>query len=306
MLLSADERAAALAFYVDHPEVAAALPLAFVKAHGPFGGVKMVEAVAAFQAAHGLQIDGKAGPRETLPALQAIYLTETAAEKPRADALRFRGRYHEVPGVRVVNPSSPEGYDFGRYPGHTKGPMKPGYPTAVLLHDSVTRTTDACFQVLLKRKNRKTGKSLGLSTALMLSPSGTLYQCVEDLTMATRHAGGGWNGVAVGLDVIALLDPALAPKSPLRRPATSWAPGGYLDYTPEQRRALASILQTLAHLLQVPYDCPRDPSDGRPAYRKASEALTLNPKEFRGIVAHGQVSPARWDGQVALQTVFEA
>ena len=299
-LLSAVQSKAAVAFYAKNQGLQRELPQAFLDRGPRFGTVEFAERVAAFQAAHGLVVDGKAGRKETIPAIEAAF----TATRWRHDCLIFRSGDFECPGVRVVNTYSPEGYDFSRYPGHVHGYFPGGQPSALLLHDSVTRTADSCFKVLLTRRG-KDGKNMGLGTALMLSPSGTLYQCVPDLAAVTWHAGV-WNRVAVGLDVIALLDVSLAPGSPLRRPATAWAPQGYLDYTLQQAEVLPKVVERLCELLGIPFECKRQ-ADGRPAYCKASQVVPgLEPGTFSGVVAHAQVSAARYDGNLALAYTFGA
>jgi len=290
----------AKAYYVRRPALKAEFPEGFAPGI-LYGSDAFIYAVAEFQAAHGLTIDGKAGEVETLPVLDAAYRPTSG----RTDVLVCGGRNYNIDGVRVVNSLSPEGYDFSRFPGHTHGSMKAGKPTTVVVHDSVTRTTDACFRVLLER-NGDNGKNMGLGTGLMLSPSGTLYQCVPDLTTVTYHAGGGWNGVAIGLDVIALFDPVFAPHAPNRRPPTRWAPQGYLDWTPEQKRVVPLVLRGLRPILglgqELPYPKGRN---GQPAYCRADEKIVLDPKTYNGVVAHGQISAARWDGQLALFYTFD-
>lgn len=299
-LLSAAQVRAAVAFYAKNHAYKDELPGPFLDQAPRYGSPEFAEYVAAFQAAHGLFTDGKAGLKETVPAIQAAF-TPT---RWRSDVLIFRGKEFEVPGVRVVNPYSPEGYDFSRYPGHTHGAFSSLAPGVLLLHDSVTRTTEACFKVLRERRG-KDGRNLGLGTALMLSPSGTLYQCVSDLGIITYHTGK-WNKVAVGFDVIALLDVSLAPSSPLRRPPTSWAPQGFLDYTAAQIKVLPGVVEVLCEVLQIPAKTPRRP-DGRPFYCKASEVVPgLVPGSFQGIVAHAQVSNARYDGNLSLTYVWES
>lgn len=299
-LLTNAQRTAAVKFYAR--AVRLVIPAQFLKASPPYGTPEFAEAVAAFQAAHGLTVDGKAGPKETIPIMRRTY----SSPLRRHDVLIFRGKEFEVPGVRIVNPWSPEGYDFSRYPGHTHGMMVLDAPRALLLHDSLSRTADACFNTLLTRKD-KDGKNMKLGTALMVSPSGTLYQCVPDLAVVTWHAGGGWNAVAVGLDVIALLDTAYAPNSPMRRPAQPWSPdAGYLDYAPAQIAVLPAVVRGVCSALDAPYTCKRQ-ADGRPWYQgKEQKLLDLNPLSFRGVLGHGQVSPARWDGNLGLAYGFEA
>lgn len=299
-LLTLKQLQVAMAYYAKRPALKAEFPEGFAPGV-VYGSEAFICAVAEFQAAHGLVIDGKAGEVETLPSLDAAYRRADG----RAGVLVCRGREYKIEGVRVVNTRSSEGYDFSRYPGHTHGAMKAGKPAAVVVHDSVTRTTDACFRVLLERKGADK-KNLGLGTGLMLSPSGTLYQCVPDLVTITYHAGGGWNGVAIGLDVIALLDPSFAPHSPDRRPPTRWAPQGYLDWTSEQKRAIPLILRCLRPILDLGQELPYPKNGGgKPIYCEAGEKLDLDPKTYRGVVAHGQISSARWDGQLALLYTFD-
>lgn len=300
ILLTERQIKAALSYYAKHPNLKGEFPEGFASGVS-YGSLEFVHVVAEFQAAHMLGIDGKAGVQETLPALDAAYRRPDG----RSDVLIARGKEYLVDGVRVVNTRSSEGYDFSRYPGHTHGWMPIGRPTAVVVHDSVTRTTDACFRVLFERKD-KDGKNLGLGTALMFSPSGTLYQCVPDLATVTYHAGGGWNTVGIGLDVIALLDPALAPNAPNRKPSTKWAPQGYLDWTEAQKKAVPAVLRALRPVLGLGRDLPYPKvANGQPAYCKASEKLDLDPKTYKGVVAHGQISAARWDGQLALLYTFD-
>ena len=301
MLLTATQRNVAVRFYAK-PGVGTRLgiPALFLTLSPPYGTPEFAEAVAAFQAAHGLTVDGKAGPAETVPVMRRIFM-ESAK---RHDVLVLRGKEFVIPGVRIVNPWSPEGYDFSRYPNHTHGMMVLDAPRVLLLHDSTTRTADACFNVLLTRKDAK-GKNMGLGTALKLSPSGTLYQCVPDLAMVTWHAGGGWNAVGVGFDVIALLDVSLAPNSPLRRPAVQWSPkAGYLDYTPAQIAVLPAAVRGVCQVIGAPFDCAME--KGHPAYRGGDEKLDLNPLNMRGVVGHGQISAARWDGNRSLSVIFDS
>lgn len=298
-LLTGARRAAALKFYARTTRLD--IPASFLATAPLVGTVEFAEAVAAFQAAHGLVVDGKAGPKETIPVMRRTF----AASVRRHDVLIFRGKEFEIPGVRVVNPWSPEGYDFSRYPGHTHGMMVLDAPRALVLHDALARTADACFTTLLTRKDED-GKNLKLGTGLMLSPSGTLYQCVPDLAIVTRHAGGGWNGVAVGLDVIALLDTSYAPNSPLRRPRQPWSPDvGYLDYTPTQIAVLPAVVHGVCDALGVPFRCERQ-ADGRPWYQGKEQKLALHPLTFGGVLGHGQASPVRWDGNLGLAYAFGA
>lgn len=277
------EYAIPLAFYVDRD--------ALVYASLPF-----VEAVASFQQAHGLKVDGKAGPKETIPAMAAAY----APMSRTSDVLVMGGRPIAVPGCRVVNPQSPEGYSFNRYKGHTHGRF-PRPPVAAVYHDSVTRTVEACFRALLTIKDQH-GRNAGYGTQIIVSPSGTIYQVVDDLLDVTWHAGR-WNEHALGIDVANLLEPSLAPHSPLRRPATSWADRGYIDWTPEQKRAVVALTRVLHTEAGLVYDCPRTP-DGRPDTRAYGDAVPNLKPGFRGFVAHGQITRKRWDGNVGLLEAF--
>lgn len=263
--------------------------------------VAFIQAVASYQAAHGLAVDGKAGPA-TLGMLRAMNWVRPDRVPP--GSLRAFGRWHPVRSdVVVEGPWSVAGgrFDFEAM-GHTHGQFSPGQVEAVMLHDTVTRTTDAAYRVLLRRKSRS-GKNLQLSTALLLDPSGVVYQAVPDLSDITRHASG-WSERSLGLDVVALLDPALIePDHPLRRPSERWAPAGYVDYTTSQRRVLPLLVRSLCAIFDLPYAWLRDPS-GRPATRPYGRRLDV-PESFRGVLAHGQVSKRRWDGNRALE-VLEA
>jgi len=272
----------------------------------PWGGHAFVTEVAAFQAAYGLTVDGKVG-RQTVAqlaeALAAAGVDTVSSGRPRADRIRFRGQEAEVPGVRVVAAIADEGYNFATAePGkHVHGSFKRGRPTALVLHDSVTRSADACFDVLRRRRSRKSGRNMGLGTGFILSPSGTLYQCVPDLDVVTWHASG-WSGTAIGLDVVALLDPKLAPRSDRRRSATRWADRGYIDYTDEQLAALPATVAAICELAGIELSWPTD-SEGDPDTQPWGKRLDLDSRRFSGVVAHGMISKARWDGNRALEVV---
>ena len=296
-LLNKSQESTAVRFYAKHPGLAALLPPAFVSLSPPFGSPEFAQAVADFQGAHGLFVDGKAGRKETIPSLVAAY----GIGSPRGDLLIFRGETKAIPGVSVVNPWAPNSFDFARWPGHTHGKFGIPLPRVVLLHDSITRTAKACFDVLLTRKDKR-GKNMRLGTGLMLDPDAVLYQCVPDLSVLTWHAGV-WNGVAVGFDMIGLLDPAFAPNHALRRPPTVWADRGYIDYTVAQKRVLPRVVEGLCGLLGVPVETPRE-ANGKLAYRGPDQKLDVSPLTYRGVLGHGQVSRARWDGNLALACAF--
>ena len=296
-LLNKSQEATAVRFYTKHPELEALLPPAFVSVSPPFGSSGFVQAVAEFQGAHGLFVDGKAGYKETIPALVAAFGTGA----PRGDLLVFRGETKAIPGVTIVNPWAPGSFDFARWPGHIHGKFGIPLPRVLMLHDAITRTASACFEVLLTRKDKR-GKNMRLGTGLMLDTDAVLYQCVPDLAVVTWHSGE-WNGVAVGFDMIGLLDPAFAPNHPLRRPPTAWADRGYIDYTVAQKRVLPRVVEGLCGLLGVPLETPRQ-DDGKLALRGADQKLDVSPLTYRGVLAHGQVSRARWDGNRALEIVF--
>jgi len=259
-----------------------------------------IRAVAKFQAAHGLTIDGRVGKR-TARALARV-LTQPGEH---CQALTFCSETSAPDGLRIIGPHHPDGFNFAEAdPGrHLHGLFRRGRPTALILHDSVTRTTSQCFEVLTRRRSKKTHRNLGLGTQLMLGPDGTLYQCVPDLNFVTYHAPP-WSPFALGLDVVGLLEPRHAPHSPRRRPKTSWAGRGYIDYTKAQKAALPLAVKAVCELCNIPFVWPCD-FGGAPATRPYGEAMDLRPTEWAGVMAHAQITKRRWDGNRALEVLAE-
>ncbi len=222
---------------------------------------------------------------------------------PRSDVVIFRGAVLPLPGVDVRNVYHPQGF---RLPdAHLHGRFSDAGPRGIVLHDTVTGTASSGFRALVERA-KPDGTNMRLGSAFLLGPDGVLCQIVPDLADVTWHASG-WSAWGVGLDVVSWVDPKLAPRSPLRRPRTAWAPGGYLDYAEEQKRVLRAAVPLLCGILGVPFDCPRE-KDGKPALRGYGRGPVkgLAPGAFRGVAGHAQVSKVRWDGNVALDVLFGA
>ena len=211
-----------------------------------------------------------------------------------------------MPGVRVLNTHDPRGLNIDtahKHP-HTHGQFVAGRPDGICFHDTVTRSTKAGFYALLDRKN-DAGEDMKLGTGLLVDPDGTLYQIVPDLALVTWHARH-WSDYKIGCDVVSLVDPKLAPASPLVRSRTSWSERqGYLDYTEAQKATLRAFVPILCRAIGAPFDCPRE-KDGRPATRGYGKGPVkgLVPGKFKGCIGHAQVSKARWDANVALETLF--
>ena len=224
----------------------------------------------------------------------------------RPNVLVFRGAEIEIPGVDVRNIHHPKGMNLAvTYPKSVHGQFKLSAPHGLCFHDSVTASAPACFHALGNRQNDK-GEIMGLGTGLIVGPGGGLYQIVPDLDTVTWHAIG-YSAYMIGVDVVSLVDPKLAPNSPLRRPKTSWSEArGYLDYTEPQKATLRAFVPLLCAALGVPFDCPRE-ADGRPATRGYGKGPVrgLVPGKYRGCVGHAQVSKARWDANRAIEILFD-
>jgi len=226
----------------------------------------------------------------------------------RNDRLIFRGVEIEVPGEVVRNAYHPLGLDIDvphPHP-HTHGRFASGHPSGVVIHDTVTASARSGFWALLDRVN-DSGQDTTLGTAIIVGAGGIIYQIVRDLDRVTWHASG-WSDYKIGVDMACLVDPRLAPNSPLRRLRTSWSEArGYIDYTEAQKDALRTLVKTLCGALDVPFDCPRE-ADGRPATRGYGKgpvrSLVKQGPRYRGVVAHAQISKVRWDGNRALEVLF--
>lgn len=270
---------------------------------GPHGSAAFALSVARFQAAHGLTPDGIVGPR-THVLLDRLF-GSPGVRGGRTDRLHFAGVEVPVPGVRVINAWDTErGFDFGtaRPGAHGHGQVRGLRYGSIVLHDSVTFTGRACFDVLVRRSSRHTGRNLGLGTHIILDADGTAYQCVQDLAIVTWHATG-WSRSAVGLDIVCPLDPRLVPRRPAHpclHAGTAWAPDGYLDYTDAQKAALPALVRALCDLCGIPFAWPTD-ADGGPATRPYGQVVDGLRPGSHGVVAHGQISAARWDGNRALE-----
>lgn len=225
----------------------------------------------------------------------------------RLDVLTFRGQEIEIPGVDVRNIHHPKGMNLAKtYPKSVHGKFGKSFPDGLCFHDSVTDSAPACFHALGNRQNAK-GEIMGLGTGLIVGPGGGLYQIVPDLDTVTWHASN-WSAYKIGVDVASLVDPKLAPNSPLRRPKTSWTEArGYLDYTEPQKRTLKIFAPILCEAIGAPFDCPRE-KDGRPATRGYGKGPVrgLVPGQFKGCIGHAQVSKARWDANRCLEILFGA
>ena len=224
----------------------------------------------------------------------------------RSDVLGFRGQAIEIPDVRVLNTVDRQGLNIDtahKHP-HTHGQFAAGRPDGICFHDTVTASTKAGFYALLGRKD-DAGVDMLLGSGLLVAQDGTLYQIVPDLALVTWHASG-WSTHKIGCDVVSLVDPKLAPASPLVRAKTSWSERqGYLDYTEAQKATLRAFVPILCRAIGAPFDCPRDPS-GAPATRGYGKGPVkgLVPGKFKGCIGHAQVSKVRWDGNCALETLF--
>lgn len=292
-LLTPGKLRAAMKWAQAHQNLADLMPSKFI-GDDAWASEAFIKRVAAFQAAHGLDVDGRAGPKQTIPAIVAAY------HQPAGDTegLVWGTSVLSVEGVQIINFRHPMGMDLGRFPDHLHGRFPAGEPSCIVLHDSITRTAQKCFDVLLERVDEQTGRNLRLGTHLIVSGSGTVYQ-TADLDTVVRHASGGLNKRAVGIDYANLLDPVFSPHHPLRRLATSWARKGYIDLTPEQKATTKLLLPALAGWLGVPLRWPVRP-DGSPDCRGKEEVAPVDLRSYKGVLAHGQASPSRWDGNAAL------
>lgn len=225
----------------------------------------------------------------------------------RDDVIVFRGSEVAVSGVVVRNTRHRHGLNLeAAAPRHIHGSFGTGRPTSIVIHDTVTVSARSGFHALIDRRGSD-GRDALLGTGILIDADGILYQIVPDLALVTWHASG-WSTSSIGLDMASLVDARLARNSPLRRPRTSWSERtGYLDYTPDQKITIKRAVAAICGATGIPFDCPRE-SNGSPATRGYGKgpvrSLIGQGGKYRGVVAHAQVSRARWDGNRALEILF--
>lgn len=228
------------------------------------------DGIGAWQEAHQLRGDGWFGPRSVLAARLAIALD-------KAGLAVDREKYRFTSGL------------YGR--------IDPPAPWSVVWHDTVTRSAGVAFEVLAKR---------GLSTHFLLDEDGQLYQCADPGSTWALHAAA-FNQESIGVDIVTLLDPALAePKKHgddqerlarvVERPwSGSRERGQAIDYTAAQKR----VIPLLARVLSDVYSIPRRMLAGPRGF--GEKHTNLSDRIYRGHIGHGQWSSKRWDGNLAVE-----
>lgn len=182
--------------------------------------------------------------------------------------LLYQGRDVGAPeGVSVV-----QGTQFAGLPVM-------GKPTALVIHETVTRSAETTFRVLSRR---------GCEVPLVGPPEGGLIQHA-DLGARCDHAGGVRNPIAIGLEVVNPFYPHLLPKknNPWKTvlPNAPWAhKGAYVVPTPERAEACARWIE-FATAPGSPVGIPRE-WPGLDVNKGTMAMGRVNAPLRRGILAH--------------------
>jgi len=159
----------------------------------------------------------------------------------------------------------------------------------VILHHTVTYSTEATIRVLRRR---------GLSTGYIVGPNGDVLQCCPDDRIA--HHCLGFSARYIGIDVVNPLDIDL-------KDIAAWTHVGTAPFAPaddghrfrrDTAEAVASthvLCERLARVHGFPLAWRSEyPGGGAVVPEERLRAGHI------GIIAHGQVSPSRWDGHAML------
>ena len=173
-------------------------------------------------------------------------------------------------------------------------------PKSIIQHDSGTRSAPACHTVLRRRN---------LSTHFLICETGKIYETVPPEKYTAAHCSR-WNSNSIGVDVISMvsakslkpsiksdrarLDRVIAqPYRPHNRPKK------VVDYTDGQKHSLVALVGWLCDRFDIPRRIPTGPVD-------YGWHLDIEPDEYCGVAAHGQVSTKRWDGGLGVVALERA
>ena len=167
-------------------------------------------------------------------------------------------------------------------------------PSCIVLHDSVTRSAMACYQVLERKR---------LSTHYLISESGKIYETLDPELYSGAHCRK-WNRPSIGIDVISMVSAkSLRPsragdKARLERVIKQqYRPHNrfksVVDYTSNQVQSLVCLVSWLCDRFNIPKRIPSDVVD-------YGWKLDLAADDYSGVVAHGQVTSNRWDGGMGV------
>jgi hypothetical protein len=250
------------------------------------------EAIAAFQAMAGLDVDGICG-------------TDTAARVRGAPAPRPAGRPilivggEEVPapGCRVVTWKSPDGMGFQDQSSWRPRQSGTSIDLLVLHHDGC-RSSRQCFDVLIQR---------GLSVHLMLDRDGTIYQAL-DLRDAHAFHAGEVNARSVGVEIC---NPELPERNDTLRPrpvvtleVTNAGGNGarrqVLGFYPEQVTAAIALAKAVAGIFRFPLRLPVATSPTSSAGVTRGVDRRVSTGGYSGVCGHYHVKDTKTDPGVSL------
>lgn len=179
-----------------------------------------------------------------------------------------------------------------------KRKRRPGKPISIGIHDTVSRTA-AGTNRYLERK--------GLSTNYYVDEDGAVYEVANPGEWTTYH-GGYANDEAIGVDMVCLLDGKSLGRSQAdkarrgRLVKVPWARKRVIDYTDAQKAALVELVRWLCAWFAIPFEA----HEVRGKYGKRVPRNVMDMNDYRGIAGHGQWSTKRWDGNRALDVLFDA
>ena len=179
---------------------------------------------------------------------------------------------------------------------HTYKRRKP--PQSIVWHDSITRTATTCHRVLERKK---------YGSHYYIDEDGTIYETCVPSTHYTVHCGP-FNQESIGVDVCNLLVPRYLGSNgkdtqrKTRIVTRNWGPykraKRVLRPTHKQRDAIIYLAKLLSERHNIPLTMP-------PNLCIYGEAVKVKDSDYRGHIAHGQLSTRRWDG-LFVREIFES
>ncbi len=183
-------------------------------------------------------------------------------------------------------------------------------PTAIVLHDTDGWTMDGAISWWRSPRNPDRA-----STNYMIDENGVTHKLLDPALYCARHTGGGWNEVAIGIDLV--VRPWHLNDSQASGRVVPWSWGDpnqnasynlyvnlghppdagkswVVDYTQAQKDALVTLLNELHETFGIPLEVYYPPK----LHTAAADGVT--PLTFGGVISHGQID-AHNDGRQAVE-----
>ena len=255
------------------------------------GDFEFAEAVEAYQAAHGMNVDGILG-KLTCAALRGVQ-TPVPKGKPH---LIVGGEARPAPDCRVVTWQDPDGLGLVNLPVWRKRPAGP--IDLLVLHLDGCRSSRQCYDVLIER---------GLSAHLLVDRDGVIYQTL-DLQDACAFHAGPVNRRSIGVEIcnperLERNDPKDA-RPVVTLGVSNAGPGGarsqVLGFYPQQVKAIIALARALASLFPIPLLLPKSSAADAPAGVSLGCDSRVASGEFRGICGHYHLQTNKIDPGTSL------